>query len=443
MTAWWNLSQELASPLRLMLAGTLVCLAILLVAWRRRRTHTSRWRQRRAAALGSEALQRSFDLLLDARWQEAAEVLKDAVKHDPNRTLEYLELGKLLRRHGDPGRAARMFEQLLARAGLDRAVSIAAQYELALAYRALGWHEIAVVRLEQVLGADPSHAEARRQLRCIHEELGRWESAAAVEMLRLKRGEARDRRTLAALLTQQGKVAWAAGNLRHSAAHLQSALRLDPESSEAALYLGRILLRQGKLPQAFQVWDGLAKRRPEWLCLAFRDLQAAFQQLDNEAGWEDFLRAFTQRHPDDPAGYLALAEWYGSHNQTAEALQCLRQVLALDPLCRAAQLGLLSLYRTQGMPGEVLDEYERLVRATTQTPGNRFRCRTCGQASTEPFWKCPSCHTWATPERLLPRPSTMPIMAGDMTPRLSDTPPTAAAPIVATRDTPGPPAPSV
>ena len=142
-------------------------------------------------------------------------------------------------------------------------------------------------------------------------------------------------------------------------------------------------------------------------------------------------------------GYLALAEWYESRGQTAEAVHYLRQVLELDPLCRTAQLALLSLYRTQDMPGEVLDDYERLIMAATQTQGDRFRCRTCGQASTEPFWKCPSCHTWATPERLLPRPGTMPSMAGDLTPRLSETLPTAAAPIVATRDTPGPPAPSV
>jgi lipopolysaccharide assembly protein B len=442
MIAWWNLSQELSSPLSLMLAGALVCLAFLLVLWRRRRVRASRGRERHARALQSEPFQRSFDLLLDARWQEAAEVLKAAVKHDANQTLEYLELGKLFRRRGDPGRAARMFEQLLARAGLDSAVRVTAQYELALAYRTLGWHEFAITQLEQVLGADPFHAEARRQLRCLHEELGRWESAAAVEMLRLKRGEARDRRILAALLTQQGKVAWAAGNLRQSAAHLRSALRLDAESSEAALYLGRILLQQGKLPQAFQVWDGLAKRRPEWLFLAFDDLQAAFRQLHNEAGWEGFLRTFTQRYPDDPAGYLALAEWYGSHDQSAEALQCLRQVLTLDPLCRAAQLALLSLYRTQGVPGEVVDDYERLVSATTQISADRFRCRTCGQAREEPFWKCPSCHTWATPERLLPRPSTLPIRPGEMSPRFSDTPLTAAASIAATRETPGPPAPS-
>jgi lipopolysaccharide biosynthesis regulator YciM len=442
MTAWGNLSQEFSSPLSFMLAGTLVCLAILLMLWRRPRVRAWRWRERYAHALESEPFQRSFDLLLDARWKEAAEVLKTAVKHDANRTLEYLELGKLFRRHGDPSRAARMFEQLLARAGLDSAVSVAAQYELASAYQALGWHEFAITRLEQVLGANPCHAEARRQLRCLHEELGCWESAAAVEMLRLKRGEARDRRTLAALLTQQGKEAWAAGDLRASAAHLQSALKLDPDSSEAALCLGRILLRQGKLPQAFQIWDGLAKRRPEWLFLAFDDLQAAFRQLHNEAGWEGFLRTFTQRYPDDPAGYLALAEWYGAHDQSAEALQYLRQVLALDPLCRAAQLALLSLYRTQGVPGEVLDDYERLVSATTQMPGDRFRCRTCGQAREEPFWKCPSCHTWATPERLLSRPSPLPIMPREMSPRFSDTPLTAAAPIAVTRETPDTPAPS-
>jgi lipopolysaccharide biosynthesis regulator YciM len=442
MNAWWDLSQELSSPSTLMLAGVLVCLALLLIARRRRAVEASRWRQRRAEALHSQPFERGFDLLLEARWQEAANVLKDAVKRDPNRTLEYLELGKLFRRQGEPTRTARMFEQLLARPGLDRAMSLAAQYELALAYRALGWHEDAAARLEQVLGANPSHADARRELRRIHEELGHWETAAAVEMLRVQRGEAQDRRTLAALLTQQGKVAWAAGNLRDSAAHLRSALTLDPDGSEAALYLGRILLRQGKLRQAFEVWDGLAKARPELLFLAFRDLQAAFRQLKNEAGWEDFLRAFTERHPDDPTGYLALAEWYESRDQRAEALYCLRQVLELDPLCREAQLALLSLYRAQDLPSEVLDSYERLVRAMAMPPGGRFRCRTCGHTGAEPFWKCPSCHTWATPERLIPQPSAMPIMAGELTPRLSQAHGAPVAPIVVTRETTMPPAPS-
>jgi len=441
MNAWWEPVQELSSPLTLILVGALVCLAILLVARRRRRANAASWRHRAAGALTSQPFERGFDLLLDAHWREAADVLRDAIKRHPQRTLEYLELGKLFRRRGDPGRAARMFEQLLSRPGLDSAVRITAQYELARAYRALGWHEPAAATLEQVLGVDPAHAEARRELRCIHEERGRWETAAALEMLRLKRGEARGRRTLAALLTQQGKVAWAAGNLRDSAAHLRSALRLDPDGAEAALYLGRILLRQGKLRRAFHVWDGLAKVRPELLFLAFRDMQAAFRQLKNEAGWESFLRAFTERHPGDPTGYLALAEWYEARGQTADAVRCLRQVLELDPCCGEAHLALLALYRAQGFPSEVLDSYERLARATALTPGGRFRCRACGHAGEGPFWKCPSCHSWATPERLLPQPGVIPIRVGDVTPRLRQAGPELSGPIVVTRDTPVQPPP--
>lgn len=96
MTAWTSLSQELALPFALILAGVLVGLAILLVAWRR--GDAWRWRRRVPEALTSHPFEHGFDLLLDARWHEAAEVLKAAVKTDPNRTLEYLELGTLLRR---------------------------------------------------------------------------------------------------------------------------------------------------------------------------------------------------------------------------------------------------------------------------------------------------------------------------------------------------------
>jgi lipopolysaccharide assembly protein B len=442
MNAWWSLAQELSSPFTLLLAGVLVALAALLVARRRRRAKASRWRHRGAAAPSARPFEHGFDLLLEARWQEAADVLKAAVKTDPNRALEYLELGKLFRRQGEPGRAARMFEQLSARQGLHRALSITAQYELALSYRALGWYEPAAATLEQVLGADPSHAEARRELRHLHEDMGHWETAAALEMLRLKRGEAQDRRTLAALLTQQGKAAWAAGNLRPSAAHFRSALVLDPDCTEAALYLGRILLRQGKLPKAFHVWDALAKTRPEFLFLAFRDMQAAFRQLHNDAGWESFLRSFTQRHPGDPTGYLALAEWYESRGQTEAAIPCLRQVLDLDPVCREAHLALIALYRRQGLPSDVLDSYEQLASRAAQPPGGRFRCRGCGHAREEPFWKCPSCRGWATPERRMPQPSAIPLVARDLAPPLSQAHTGVAAPIVATREAPVQPTPS-
>jgi lipopolysaccharide biosynthesis regulator YciM len=435
MNAWWSLLRELSSPLILVLAGSLVVLVILLVAWRRRRAEASQGRHR-VVALTSQPFERGFDLLLEARWQEAADILKAAVKTDPNRTFEYLELGKLFRRRGEPGRAARMFEQLRARPGLDRAVSLMAQYELALCYRMLGWYEPAAATLEQLIGADPSHAEARRELRRMHEDMGHWETAAALEMLRLKRGEAQDRRTLAALLTQQGKAAWAAGHVRHGAAHLRSALALDPDGPEAALYLGRILLRQGKMSKAFHVWDRLTQARPELLFLAFRDMQAAFRQLHNEAGWERFLHAFTQGHPNDPTGYLALAEWYEARGQIDEAMRCLRQVLELDPVCREAHLALLALYRVQGIPGEALDSYEQLAKRATQPPGGRFRCRACGHSREELFWRCPACQGWGTPERLLPQPSPIPMMAGEITPPFSHSPTSVSAPIAVAYDAP-------
>jgi lipopolysaccharide biosynthesis regulator YciM len=425
MKAWGDLSQELAPLWVLILAGALLGVAIVAVARRRRVREVST----------SHPFERGFDLLLEARWQEAAQVLTAAVKDDPNRTVEYLELGKLFRRQGQPGRAARLFEQLMARPALDRRARLVARYELALSYRALGWDEPAVALLEQVLAAAPAHAEARQELRWLHEDRGRWEKAAAIEMLRLQRGESQDHRTLAALLTQQGKVAWAAGRLHDSATHLRAALALDRDCTEAAIYLGRVLLRQGKLSQAFRIWDELASARPEWLFLAFRDVQAAFRHLKNEAGWESFLRTFTERHPDDPIGHLALAEWLASRGQTQDAIHCLRRVMEIDPGCREAHLGLLSLCREQGLPREVLESYTRLAQHAGPS-GGRFRCRCCGHVAEEPSWRCPTCRVWATPERLLPRPSVMAVTAEAVTSPRHHVDLDAPAPVVVTRDTP-------
>jgi lipopolysaccharide biosynthesis regulator YciM len=426
MNAWGSVLQEFALPLALILAGVGLGSTILMAARRRRLPELQT----------SRSFECGFDLLLDAHWQEAAEVLEAAVKTDPNRALEYLELGKLFRRQGQPGRAARMFEQLRVRPELDRTVRIVTEYELALSYQILGWYKPAVALLDQVLAADPSRADARQALRRMHEDMGCWEKAVALEMLRLKRGESRDHRTLAALLTQQGKAAWAAGQLHDSAALIRGALALDPNCTEAMLYLGRILLRQEKLSQAFQLWGELAQARPEWLFLAFRDVQAAFRHLEDDAGWERFLCTFVERHSSDPTGHLALAEWYGSRGQTEDATRCLRQVLVLDPGCREAHLALLSLCREQGVSSEILDSYEQLAQRTSRPSGGQFRCSTCGHVRDEPFWRCPACHRWATPERLLPQPGVTPVTAGERISPRNQSSPGAAAPVVVPHQAP-------
>jgi lipopolysaccharide biosynthesis regulator YciM len=415
MNALGDVPQELPVLLSILLALALVGLVLLWVG-RRRRAGRSRRRNADTAGGSSSPFERGFALLLDAHRQEAAALLSTAIKDDPTRIPEYLELAKLCRRQDEPGKAARMFEQLLMRPELGEEARSIAQYELALAYAAMGHHAHAIQLLDSVLGTHPSHAEARRELRRIHEEIGEWETAAALEMIRLQRGETVERRTLAALLTQQGKASWAAGNKRDSAAPLQSALTLDPDGIEAALYLGRLHLRRGHIQEAFHVWDGLARRRPEFLFLAFRDIQTAFRQQRHDTGWESFLRAFTEHHPGDPTGHLALAEWFETCGQVDESRRCLRHVLDLDPGCREAHLALLSLYRAQGVPDEVLNTYAQLAEAGPRTAAGRFHCRVCGAARNDPFGKCQACDRWGTAERQLPPMGGVPVIAGDIAP---------------------------
>lgn len=433
MNATWHLAPEIAFLLSILLALALIGMVILWVT-RRQGSGTSRRSIPDTQATTSQPYERGFDLLLDARWREAAQVLRTAIHDDPTRSSEYLALGKLFRRRGDPYRAARMFEQLLTRRELGNATRITAQYELALAYHSIGWSAAAAELLEQILGINPAHAEARQELRRLHEELGQWETAAALEMLRLQRGETTERRTLAALLTQQGKAAWTAGHPQQGSAHLRSALTLDPSSAEAALHLGRLYQQQEKIQEALHVWNDLAKHRPEFLYLAFRDIQDAFRQLQNDVGWERFLRAFTERHPGDPTGHLALAEWYAAGERGDEAMHHLHRVLELDPLCREAHMALLSLYRAQGAAPAMLDTYAQLAEGIPQTCAGHCRCLACGEARDEPFGKCPSCHAWGAVERKVPQAHGMPILTGRLTPPIESSSPSHFTPLTATRD---------
>lgn len=392
MSAWTAPLQELASPWTLVLIGFSMVTAATLVWMRQRRRRVSQHETRPLFNPNGQAREPGSDLL---------QMLVETVKADPDRVVEYLELGRLFRRRGDCSRAAQILRHLLARPTLERGVRVEAQYELGLSYRAMGFYEPAVSTLEGVLNAEPQHREARRELRRTYEEMGQWEQAVAVEKVRRKRGEASDQYTLAALRTQQGKAAWARGEVGRSVAHFRAALALDPQGTEARLLLARLWLQQGKFRKAERIWKELGSERPGFLYLAFRDMQVAFRRLHHEAGWEIFLRAFTEQHPDDPTGHLALAEWYESQGRPTEAIAALRQALDIDPLCQEAHLALLALYRNQGTPAEVCETYEILAGASFWSQQPRFRCRACGSTTVEPCWKCPSCQIWATPERLI------------------------------------------
>jgi lipopolysaccharide biosynthesis regulator YciM len=404
MSPWAAAWQELFSPFTLVLTGLFVLAALMLVSLRRRGGRAAGDVPEPPSDSGWPPYDQGTDLL---------PMLVSTIKANPNRVLEYLELGKLLRRRGEHSRAVWILRQLLARPTLERAVRADAQYELGLGYRAMGLYEPAVSTLEGLLRADPLQSAARQALRQTHEEMGCWEQAVAVEKLRVKRGEATNRRTLAALRTQQGKAAWAAGDARRSVAHLLAALALDPQATEAQLTLGCLWLQQGKLRKAERIWQELAQTRPEFLYLAFRDMQAALRRLRHDARWETFLEAFTQRHPDDPTGHLALAEWCASQGRPADAMARLRRVLELDPLSQEAHLALVTLYRQQGMPAEVCETYEMLARASASARPPRFRCRRCGHTMGEPFWRCPTCQVWDTPERLMPPAGSPPLLTSE------------------------------
>ncbi|HXH12277.1 MAG TPA: tetratricopeptide repeat protein [Alphaproteobacteria bacterium] len=434
MNAWWAMARELTSPFTLGLIAFCVVGALLYVSRRRRWARASRPASSPFPPV-ADAFARGFDLLLDGRWPEAIALLKETVRKDPDRVLEYLELGKLFRRRDDPRRAARLFEQVLVRRELGCDERVMALYELGLSYHAMGLPEHAVRTLEQGLQLMPAHSEARRELRRIYEEMGQWDKAVAVERVRLKRGEATDAQTLAALRTQQAKAAWAAGKLRDSTAHLRAALALDPDCTEAMLVLGRLLSRQGKPRRALRVWKSLMQRRPEFLYLTFRDMQTAFGAVKSDVEWESFLRRFIERYPHDPTGQLALAEWHETHGRANEAVACLQRALEVDPLCREAHLALLALYRERDMASDVLIAYERLVQSATWLSCARFRCRACGYRSDDPFWKCPACAIWTTPYRVMPPPSSVALTAGDVGPSRSVASPD-AVPVVVARPAP-------
>jgi lipopolysaccharide assembly protein B len=150
-------------------------LAGSLVAWLIMRNRA--WRH----AEGREMRRRLFkgaDLMLEERWEEAAREFSEFAPSDSKDEDLYFVLGRLYRRGGDIGRAARIHQGLLARRGKQAdGLKLRAGYELAKDFRAAGQAQRAYEMMRALVGQAPGFRPALASCLELAVLLEDWERA--------------------------------------------------------------------------------------------------------------------------------------------------------------------------------------------------------------------------------------------------------------------------
>lgn len=308
---------------------------------------------------------------------------------DSGRVELQLTLGSLFRKRGELDRAIQLHEAVLARPDLSPAESAQARLELAQDFLRGGVIDRAESLLDGLV-ARGEHLDAALELLLdLHEQGRDWQRAMSTAgRLQAVQGKSQTRR-IAHHHCELAENARHDGALDVARQRVDKALDADRDCARASLLLAA-------LNEAEQDWRGTIKaclraveqdRRylPEVLPL----LRRCHEQLDDAAGYEQFLADAEADHPDAMPVALARAEWLVAREGDAQAYLAAR--LLKSPNWRA-----LLAWIDAAMPGyttaaALTDAFRK--RLATQP---RYACSSCGLKPSVLFWQCPGCRQWAT-----------------------------------------------
>jgi tetratricopeptide (TPR) repeat protein len=198
-------------------------------------------------------------------------------------------------------------------------------------------YEQALAVLDKVLRIEPGRAEAHEMIAQIH--LNDRDTARAQEALRAGLGHSAENAVLearlGALLLQEGKA-------EAAAAHLQRALRADPDNAEVYYNLGQALLRGGKESEGRQ------------LLHYFRLLQEEHQNL------LDFKTAIVL-NPNDADAFYRLGVIYARIGRYYAASQAYTAALEIAPDHLDALNNLGNIHLRQRRLLQAIDAYNKVL----------------------------------------------------------------------------------
>ncbi|MBM3331969.1 tetratricopeptide repeat protein [candidate division WOR-3 bacterium] len=275
-------------------------------------------RRRSAAPSYVEGLQAA----LDGRVADAIARLKEAVGTDSDNVDAYIRLGDLFMQQGEVERAIKVHENLSLRRNLDKRDEKKVLQALVRDYSKTERKVKAISLLEELVHMDKNDMASAEKLAELYIETGAWDKSEGL-LKELARHQAQRQRA-ARLYTEYGH-AYPRNNPGAALAAFETALKLDPGSIPARLYLGDHQLSQGDTNAAIKTWNDLLDLAPDKNALVRDRLERAYFDAgkfeDITALYERLLR----KVPDDSGLIVALAEIYQKKEDLTSAIRLLER----------------------------------------------------------------------------------------------------------------------
>jgi Tfp pilus assembly protein PilF/Zn-dependent protease with chaperone function len=229
-------------------------------------------------------------------WDDALQMLEEAVRQNPERTDLRIAMGNIASRAGRYDQAIAAFEQILN--GMDPRSQAASNIYLRIGetYRRKGDTELARLNLRRAVERDPENVAARQTLALLSEGSGDNESAERQYRMLIERdpknGVALN--NLAYLLSQRSSTEEALQLARR-------AREAMPENLEVSDTLGWVYLNAEKPGPATEIFEALVQKQPERSTFRYHLALALVQKGERSAAVEQLKRALTLNPGEEEA----------------------------------------------------------------------------------------------------------------------------------------------
>ncbi|MEQ9735969.1 MAG: lipopolysaccharide assembly protein LapB [Algiphilus sp.] len=317
----------------------------------------------------------------------AIAALTRAVAVDSETIELHLTLGRLFRKRGEVDRAMRIHQHLLARDSLPPEETNQVRLELARDYHEAGLLDRAEGLYAGLLDDGMYMDEALRALISIYEQTQEWQQAEEAAQ-RLQSVEGRSQATqIAHYCCEQAQAARATDDADTAFAHLERALKTDPQCVRASLLLGELHEKSGQYRQALRAYEHVPEQDLRFFPTVLPAIRRVYNAQDDEAGYARYLRA-AEKHYDSVQPALARLRLEAESGKDV--------VEELVALCRKRPTwtGLRMLAERRAAQDDLAQMVHEGLESALQS-GPKFRCESCGLTPRMQFWQCPSCKQWS------------------------------------------------
>jgi tetratricopeptide (TPR) repeat protein len=225
-----------------------------------------------------------------------------------------------------------------------------------------GRHDVAIGYFQKALPLRPQAAVLHSNLGAAYQVQGKVDEAIGCyqEAIRLQPDYVDALRNLARLLQTQGRPGAAEP-------HLRAWLRLQPSSAEAAFHLGTVLALQRNFVEAVTFLNQSVRLQPDF-AQAHSNLGNALRELGQPAEAAARCREAIRLSPNFAGAHNNLGLALRDLGQLDEALACYQKALAIQPDFAEAHYNLGNYYYKRRKPAEALACFNEALRLRPAYP---------------------------------------------------------------------------